>query len=378
MLPQGSLATGLNNFCRFSGHISGDSAGRKRGATFQTVLLAVALFISVSMPEAKAASPSSATLASTDSTPITWTGTATGPAAPALPSFAGVPELPSCEEGVNCDSFALTIDGTTADWTGKVARIRINWLLPTTDYDLYVVRDTPSHAYIITQSAYNPPGSFATHATADLTPSWYGTGQYRVLVVYRNATAADQYTGSASAVAISAANQCGVPGEMVLSDIWGDALDKQSAHDIYSIYIGEPYAAGPDRLVFTMEMANLNWLSPGTAWRVYFRVPHVAGPQYFVDMRTDTGGAVSYKYGMNGMTLGDADAGSYDPQSSSITITISNNKIGSPTPNQYPAQKLDQIYMYVSVGGLIVDSAPSRDVVLSQASYTVVGNDACQ
>jgi hypothetical protein len=34
--------------------------------------------------------------------------------------------------------------------------------------------------------------------------------------------------------------------------------------------------------------------------------------------------------------------------------------------------------MYVTVGSLIVDSAPSRDVVLSQATYTVVGNDACQ
>jgi hypothetical protein len=272
----------------------------------------------------------------------------------------------------------LNIAGTTDDWTGKVARIRINWLLPTTDYDIYVVRDTPSRPYIITESAYNPPGSFATHAVADLTPSWYGTGEYRVLVVYRNATAADQYTGSASAVAISAANQCGVPGEMVLSDIWGDALDKQSAHDIYSIFIGEPYVAGPDRVVFTMQMNDLNWLSPNTTWRVYFRVPHVAGPQYFVDMRTDAVGAVSYKYGMNGATLGNADAGSYDPQSSSITITISTNKIGSPMPNQYPPQKLDQIYMYVTVGGLIVDSAPSQDVVFSQASYTVVGNDACQ
>ena len=138
-----------------------------------------------------------------------------------MPTFAGVPEIPSCVEGVNCDSFALTIDGTADDWTGKVARIRINWLLPTTDYDLYVIRDTPTRAYIITESAYTPPGSFATHAIADLAPSWYGTGLYRVLVVYRNATAADQYTGSASVVAISAASQCGVPGEMVLSDLGG-------------------------------------------------------------------------------------------------------------------------------------------------------------
>ena len=95
-------------------------------------------------------------------------------------------------------------------------------------------------------------------------------------------------------------------------------------------------------------------------------------------MRTDLFGAVRYKYGAGGTTLGDADAGSYDPLNGSITITVSTSKIGSPMPNQYPPQKLDQIYMYVSVGSLIVDSAPSVDVVLSQASYTVVGNDACQ
>ena len=378
MLPQEILATGLNGFRRFCGHASDKSAGRKRGSRIQTLLLAPVVLIFASMPIAQAALPSSATLGSADTTPITWTGTATGPAAPAVPSFAGVPELPSCVEGVNCDSFQLNIDGTEADWTGKVARIRIDWQLPTTDYDLYVIRDTPSRAYIITESIHNPPGSFTTHEIADLTPSFNGTGEYRVLVVYRNATAADQYTGSASVVALPAASQCGVPGETVLTDIIGDPLDKQPAHDIDSVSIGEPYVAGPERLVFSMKVTNLSWVSPNTSWRVYFRVPNVAGPQYFVDMRTDVLGAVSYKYGGGGTTLGDADAGSYDPQNGTITITISNSKIGNPIPNQYPLQKLEQIYMYVTVGSLIVDSAPSRDVVLSQATYTVVGNDACQ
>lgn len=350
----------------------------KRKSASAKLLFAITVLTFAPVLEANGASPSSATLGPADATPILWTGTATGPAAPAVPPLSGVPELPSCIEGVNCDSFKINIDGTEADWTGKVARIRIDWLLPTTDYDLYVVRDTPTRVYIIAYSTYNPPGSLATHEIADLTPAWNGTGEYRVLVVYRNATAADQYTGSASVVAIPAA-QCGVPGESVLTDIYGDSMDKQAAHDLYSLHIGEPYVAGTDKLVFTMEVANLSWLSPNTFWRVYFRAPDAAGSQYFVDMRTDAFGGVSYKYGTgDGTTLGDADAGSYDPRNNSITITISNSKIGNPQPNQTPPHKLDQIFMQVILGALVVDTAPSNNVPFWQGSYTLVGNAACQ
>ena len=373
------LARVLNGSSHFSRQELNGRASRKRRWTFPTLLLTIAVLMFAPALDAKASSPASGTLDPAATAPVTWGGTATGPAAPSLPSFAGVPGLlPSCVEGVNCDSFLLNIAGTTDDWTGKVARIRIDWLLPTTDYDLYVLRDTPDRAYIIAESKHNLPGSATTHEITDLSPSFNGTGQYRVLVVYTTATAADQYAASASVVAIPAGSPCGVPGEAVLTDIIGDPKDAQPAHDIDTIYIGEPASAGPDSLVFTMKVRDLNWLSPNSAWRVYFRTPNVAGQQYFVDMRTDLFGAVRYKYGTGETTLGDADAGSYDPQNGTIRITVSTSKIGSPMPNQYPPQKLEQIYMFVSVGSVIVDSAPSRDVVLSQASYTVVGNDACQ
>src|SRR5213593_4973161 len=62
---------------------------------------------------------------------VNWVGTATG---------GGSLDESTCVEGVNCDSFALTLSGTPTNWTGLKARIVISAADPSgaTDYDLYV------------------------------------------------------------------------------------------------------------------------------------------------------------------------------------------------------------------------------------------------
>src|SRR5207253_502060 len=79
-----------------------------------------------------AASPTGGTI-STSGPTLTWTGTGTG----TPPTGGGESD---CTEGVNCDSYNLTISGTSADWTaaGKQVHVQINWTSPSTDYDLYV------------------------------------------------------------------------------------------------------------------------------------------------------------------------------------------------------------------------------------------------
>jgi hypothetical protein len=121
---------------------------------------------------------------------VPWVGTATG-----LPPTGGAED--ACEEGTNCDSFKLTISGTTNDWlaAGKVVHVQINWASPSTDYDLYVHKGSLSGPIVASSGSGG-----TTQEQVDLDPrrSSVGTGDFIVHVVYFAATMADQYTGVAS------------------------------------------------------------------------------------------------------------------------------------------------------------------------------------
>ena len=41
-------------------------------------------------------------------------------------------------EGVNGDTYTLTVAGLPTDWIGKTIRVKIAWTLVTDDYDLYI------------------------------------------------------------------------------------------------------------------------------------------------------------------------------------------------------------------------------------------------
>jgi hypothetical protein len=115
---------------------------------------------------------------------VSWAGTATGGASQDAEA--------SCQEGINCDTYTLTLSGTPGDWTGKSVRIRISWLSPSSDYDLYVHKDSNSGPLV------DDSGNAATTVEeVVIEPSVSGTGVYTVHAVYFAATAADQYNGSA-------------------------------------------------------------------------------------------------------------------------------------------------------------------------------------
>lgn len=162
---------------------------------FLAGLLATGLPI---LHRAAASSPAGGTIHATATTPLTWIGTAPGGVVPNAPlGLIDGEEL--CQEGLTCDTFTLTIGGTAADWSGKVVRIKLEWLLPATDYDMYIHKD--SNAGPVVGSS----GRGATAPTEPLTwedttidPSVSGTGVYTIRAVYYAATAADQYRGSAT------------------------------------------------------------------------------------------------------------------------------------------------------------------------------------
>src|SRR5712692_3054129 len=145
----------------------------------------------------RSATPSAGTLNPGGPT-VSWAGTAAG---------GGSLDESTCVEGVNCDTFTLTLSGTPTDWTGLKARIVISSPDPTgaTDYDLYVHKGDNSGPVVpggISANSGTPP------EVVDLDPSdpAIGTGQFSVHVVYFSATAAFQYSGSASAISSSTAS----------------------------------------------------------------------------------------------------------------------------------------------------------------------------
>ena len=114
----------------------------RRGIIAVSSILALLAVAALGFYRARASAPSGGTINATATTPVTWTGTATGGGALNAPLLIGSEDL--CQEGLTCDTFTLTVGGTTADWSGKLIHVKIEWLLPVTDYDLYIHKDSNS------------------------------------------------------------------------------------------------------------------------------------------------------------------------------------------------------------------------------------------
>lgn len=139
------------------------------------------------------ANPASGSMG-TASAPLTWTGTATG-------TGSGTGET-ACNEGVNCDTFTLTVNGTQAEWLAADMRIQVLVHPPTAadDYDLYIHKG--SNAGPRVSSSGNGPGA---DDVAYITPSKDGTGVFTVRVTYSTTSPASQYRATATVVSANPA-----------------------------------------------------------------------------------------------------------------------------------------------------------------------------
>ncbi|HLM58982.1 MAG TPA: Calx-beta domain-containing protein [Pyrinomonadaceae bacterium] len=190
---------------------------RKRNRRFLSLALLLALVAGClvapasswrAVKVAKAASPASGTFGPTG--PVlpftgTWSGTAVG-------SGSAGGEA-TCVEGVNCDTFRLTV--LPGVYTGKFIAVKITWAVSANDYDLYIHK-CPSAASTNAQCNATAPtgqdggGAPQTQENAAIDPNSTGAGDYTVHVVYfATSGATDQYQGSVSlkdAAATRAAN----------------------------------------------------------------------------------------------------------------------------------------------------------------------------
>src|SRR5437016_7879979 len=165
-------------------------------ATFGALFFVIGVFLVVFVlftSGLRSATPSSGTLGPTGPT-VNWVGTAAG---------GSSLDESTCVEGVNCDTFILSLSGTPSNWTGLKARIVITDPSGLTDYDVYVHKGD-NNGPIVTGGTSAHGGT--PPEVVDLDPSNpdVGTGQFSVHVVYFSATAAFQYSGSASAISASA------------------------------------------------------------------------------------------------------------------------------------------------------------------------------
>src|SRR5438874_10122600 len=140
------------------------------GALFLIIGVALVVF-ALSTTSLRSATPSAGTLNPTGPT-VTWAGTAAG---------GGSLDESTCVEGVNCDTFILTLSGTPTNWTGLKARIVISCADPSgaTDYDVYVHKGDNTGLVVGTSAHGGTPPE-----VVDLDPSdpTIATGQFSVHV----------------------------------------------------------------------------------------------------------------------------------------------------------------------------------------------------
>lgn len=156
-------------------------------------LIFVALSILLSAWPLEAANPPSATLGPARGDSIQWVGTAPGGVSPG-PQLGDHDSF--CVEGVNCETFVLTLSGQPADWVGLAARVLLRWGTVASDYDVYIHKGSPTGP--IAGDSASGPSNFEQE---DLDPAEDGTGAFYVHVVYFASVAADQYRGAVTVVA---------------------------------------------------------------------------------------------------------------------------------------------------------------------------------
>ncbi len=165
----------------------------RKSRQFSAVSLILAAFVIVSftmVQRSKSANPTNGSISPTGPT-LNWVGTGVGPASP---------DETTCQEGITCDTFLLTLTGAPADWAGKKARVTISAAINpiATDYDIFIHKGMSNSGPIVGSSA--TAGTPPEIVELDPNQAAIGTGIFSVHVVYFAATAADQYAGKVEVI----------------------------------------------------------------------------------------------------------------------------------------------------------------------------------
>ena len=113
----------------------------------------------------------------------------------------GVNTEAACVDGVNCEVFKLTVNGTVASWAGQKVQVRLTWTSNADEYDVYIHQGNSVTGTLVT-SAHDGPG--LTSQTAFIDPAKNGVGTFTIHVVPDTTPVlTDHYHGIASAVPLT-------------------------------------------------------------------------------------------------------------------------------------------------------------------------------
>jgi hypothetical protein len=234
----------------------------------------------------------------------TWTGTATGTGSANGES--------TCVEGVNCDTFRLTV--AAGDYTGKIIPVRIAWTVPANDYDLYLHK-CPTPASTIAQCNATAPvgqdgqGAPQTEENASIDPNSTGVGDYTIHVVYfATSGPADQYHGSVSIVQKNASRSANyVQGGITFSPnvtVKAPATGRDGEPSSRTDKLGNFYVAGIRGFPAGVDLWYVD-LQPGSASYdpfmrnyIYRGQPDAFSPTDAADLGGDGGGDVDLAVSM--------------------------------------------------------------------------------
>ena len=166
------------------------------GAVRLRLVLATTLAASAVLLTAisQAANPAAGSIGTATTAAVTWVGTATGTGAANGES--------SCTDGVNCDTYTLTVNGTPADWAAAGKRIEVTITPPASqdDYDLAIHKTSNAGATVSTSG--NGPG---VAEVGHISPATDGVGVFTVHVIYFANAPTDQYSAKAVLVPLTPA-----------------------------------------------------------------------------------------------------------------------------------------------------------------------------
>lgn len=189
------------------------------------------------------------------------------------------------------------------------------------------------------------------------------------------------------------ADPCVAPGVEVLTDPAGDAAPPLPVSDVTSLSVAElfdPANPNTNKLTFTLKMAGGGPLPPNAQWYIIWKRLNVgANDRNYVAMKTNLPGtslAPAFVHGeisapsVNAPTdTGNADSGSYDSATGTITITISNSKIENVGPGQTLSNLEVRVFNRGDASGLLpVTQAAAQDFTAFGQQYVLVGNFFCR
>ena len=173
---------------------------------------AMILLMFVFVDRSRSANPANGTIGPAGPD-VVWDGTA--------PGGTSEESEDTCVEGVNCDTFLLTISGTPADWIGKQVHLEFTWIDPVNDYDVYIHKGADNTGDLVGSSANTHLETNYERIDLDPNQPAIGTGVFSVHVVYYIVTpqtgvgpapANDQYHAVASAVVAALPSPSPTPG----------------------------------------------------------------------------------------------------------------------------------------------------------------------